>query len=334
MGEFLFRSYAPGLPERNGHRDTAAHEFGRALALDPGQERAAELSRYIATNLSPIGQPYNLDLMPDFPNFEDVVVDYDPIVHGRFIDAMNLLRSVLSTGQKRELLKTDMEQLAGMRDVLVLEEKAAGLALEGAEGRQKIINQQIEEVNQQIQQVREEMTRQRMQFPPGNGLGPLVGAAIAVAAYRVLAAANPAFETVMAKMLVFLGMYLQHAGRHEEAVTAGRDAVAVCRRHEDLPNLAWALSNLGALLQSAGRPGAGADAWREARDIYQRLDATVPGTYRPLLAIAAYRQAALLVADGRRAEALAAADRRWRCTRSWARPVPASTAPRPRRPGS
>ncbi|MBD3004029.1 MULTISPECIES: tetratricopeptide repeat protein [unclassified Streptomyces] len=182
VGEFLFRSYAPGLPNRSGHRDTAAHEFDRALALDPGQERAAELSRYIATNLSPIGQPYNLDLMPDFPNFEGVVVDYDAIVHGRFTDAMNLLLSVLSTGQKRELLKTDMEQLAGMRDVLVLEEKAAGLALEGAEGRQKIINQQIEEVNQQIQQVREEMTRQRMQFPPGNDLGPLVGAAIAVAA--------------------------------------------------------------------------------------------------------------------------------------------------------
>ncbi|MCQ8192321.1 hypothetical protein [Streptomyces rugosispiralis] len=60
VGEFLFRSYAPGLPERSGHRDTAAHEFDRALALDPGQERAAELSRYIATNLAPIGQPYNL----------------------------------------------------------------------------------------------------------------------------------------------------------------------------------------------------------------------------------------------------------------------------------
>lgn len=78
------------------------------------------------------------------------------------------------------------------------------------------------------------------------------------------------------------------------------EAVAEYRVLDDQPDLAWALTDLAAQLQGAGRLGEGADAWRGARDIYARLDAAEPGRYRVLLAQSAYRMASLLVAAGRR----------------------------------
>ncbi|MFI7103459.1 M64 family metallopeptidase [Streptomyces sp. NPDC050161] len=121
-------------------------------------------------------------------------------------------------------------------------------------------------------------------------------------AYRALAAERPAFRSLLAKTLVFLSNYLLHARRAADAVPAANEAVAGFRELADRPNLAWALGNLAATLQAAGRPGEGADAWGEARTIYQELAGTDPA-YRPLLAQSAYRHAALLVAAGHRAEA-------------------------------
>ncbi|WP_441248003.1 tetratricopeptide repeat protein [Kitasatospora sp. McL0602] len=182
VGEFLFRSYAPGLADRKGLRETASLEFLRALDLDAGQDRAGELSRWIATNLSPIGQPYNLDLMPDFPHFEQVVTDYDNIVKSLFDNALSLLLASVDTGQKNDRLTADVNRVNDMRPVLNLEDRAAQLALEEAKGRAKVIDQQMEEVKAQLSAVQDEMTLERMEFPPGNDLGPLIGAAIAVAA--------------------------------------------------------------------------------------------------------------------------------------------------------
>ncbi|MDT0609217.1 M64 family metallopeptidase [Streptomyces lancefieldiae] len=124
----------------------------------------------------------------------------------------------------------------------------------------------------------------------------------AVDAYRVLAAERPLFRGMLAKMLVFLGHYLLHAQRPADAVSAVSEAVAGCRELADRPDLAWSLGNLAVCLQSAGRAGESADAWGEARGIYQELAGTNPA-YRPLLAQSAYRYAAQLVAAGRRAEA-------------------------------
>ncbi|MEO3972466.1 tetratricopeptide repeat protein [Streptomyces sp. CAU 1734] len=182
VGEFLFRSYAPAVADRKGLREAASREFLRALDLDTGQERAAELSRWIATGLSPIGQPYNLDLMPDFPHFEQVVTDYDDIVKSLFDNALSLLLSSVDTGQKNARLTADLNRVADMQPVLRLEDDAARLDLEMSQGKAKIIDQQLGEVRAQLDAVREEMTQKRMEFPPGNDLGALIGAAVAVAA--------------------------------------------------------------------------------------------------------------------------------------------------------
>ncbi|MEU8135135.1 tetratricopeptide repeat protein [Streptodolium elevatio] len=182
VGEYLFRAYAPAKPERGTHRDLAAHEFGRALALYPEQGRAAELLRYVASNLSPIGQPYDFDIMPDFPRFEGVVTDYDDIVKSLYDNALSLLLSAVDAGQKSSRLAADLAHVADMAGVLDLEGRAAALGLEGAKGKATAIDQQIEETRVQLDAVREKIVDKRMEFPPGNDLGPLLSAAIAVAA--------------------------------------------------------------------------------------------------------------------------------------------------------
>lgn len=182
VGEYLFRAFAPGNPDRKSHRDLATHEFERALALRPEHGRAAELLRYVASNLAPIGQPYNLDIMPDFPRFESVVTDYDDIVKSLYDNALNLLLSVVDAGQKSSRLAADIAHVTDMAGVLELEGRAAGLGLESARGKAASIDQQIEETKVKLDAVREKLVSQRMEFPPGNDLGPLIGAAITVAA--------------------------------------------------------------------------------------------------------------------------------------------------------
>ncbi|MFJ5301409.1 tetratricopeptide repeat protein [Streptomyces sp. NPDC088350] len=201
VGEYLFRAYAPGKPDRRGYRDAAAHEFDRALTLFQDQARAAEMLRYIASNLAPIGQPYNLEILPDFPRFESVVTDYDAVVKSMYDNALNLLLSVVDAGQKSARLAADMAHISDMAGVLALEEKAAKLALEGAKGKADVIDQQLEETRTQISAVREEIAVKRLEWPPGNDLGPLLGAAIAVAA---AAAAISAFATGGATIVAFL----------------------------------------------------------------------------------------------------------------------------------
>ncbi|MFI1584250.1 tetratricopeptide repeat protein [Embleya sp. NPDC020630] len=181
VGEFLFRTYAPALPQRAEARIAAGHEFGRALVLKPELARAAELSRHLAHNLTPIGVPYDLDLMPDFPAQEKFVDIYGPLVQASLIAARDLLLTAIGKADKIQLVATQVAHLDDLRPVLEVERNAAKTGLDHAKGRADVIDMQMREVNAQLDAVRAKMVSERLEFPPGNDLGPVIGAAIAIA---------------------------------------------------------------------------------------------------------------------------------------------------------
>ncbi|MGW1992869.1 hypothetical protein [Embleya sp. NPDC001921] len=182
VGEFLFRSYAPGLPRRADNRIAAGHEFGRALVLWPQLARAAELSRHLAHNLTPIGVPYDVDIVPDFPAQEKFVEIYAPLVQASLIAARDLLLFAIGKADKIQLVGTQVDHLTDLQPVLKLERDAAKTGLDHARGRAEIIDRQMHEVEVQLGAVREKMIQESLEFPPGNNLGPVIGAAIAIAA--------------------------------------------------------------------------------------------------------------------------------------------------------
>jgi tetratricopeptide (TPR) repeat protein len=125
-------------------------------------------------------------------------------------------------------------------------------------------------------------------------LGPLaltITAEEAVAAYRRLAAANPAdYEAALASSLKNLSGSLADAGRHDEALAAAEEAVSVYYRLASAdpaayePDLATSLNNLSAILADAGRHDEALAAAEEAVSACRRLAAADPAAYEADLA--------------------------------------------------
>ncbi|MBM9504203.1 hypothetical protein [Actinacidiphila acididurans] len=181
VGEYHFRGYAPGDPGKSGHRAVAGYEFGRALTLAADQAQAAELSRYVAGNLTPVGQPYDLDLVPDFPQFEKVVTDYDTIVKSLFDNGLSLLLRAEDTGQKNQRLQTDIGHLVGLGSVLDIEKTAAALAVEEATARRAEAQRRVVVNQAAIDAVLEQMDEERLDFPIEQVVSTVAAAAKAVA---------------------------------------------------------------------------------------------------------------------------------------------------------
>ncbi|MFC9688246.1 kelch repeat-containing protein [Kribbella sp. NPDC056951] len=103
---------------------------------------------------------------------------------------------------------------------------------------------------------------------------------------------------------LFLGVYLQAAGRHADAVKSATRAVEGYETTGDKPLIAWAYGNLGTILNRASRPAEAVAAQQRARELYQQLTSTDPA-YRPLWAGTCVFLAAYLSTVGRHDEAIA-----------------------------
>jgi len=143
----------------------------------------------------------------------------------------------------------------------------------------------------------------------------------AVDLYRALAAANPpqagglggdAVRPDLASSLNNLGNRLAALGRHEEALAATQEAVAIRRALAEVrpaavrPDLARSLNNLGNRLAALGQREEALAATREAVDLYRALAAAHPDAVRPDLASSLNNLGNCLAALGQREEALAA----------------------------
>ncbi|MGW7531345.1 tetratricopeptide repeat protein [Amycolatopsis sp. NPDC054798] len=187
VGEYLFRSYAAAIEAKKDLRVQAGHEFDRALVLEPGQQQALRLSQYIAANLSPIGQPYNVDLVPDFPDYEKVVTGYDPIVKSLLDNAVNMLLEIKQTSNQVQRLGVDIAHVTGMQTVLKVELAAAQAGEAEAKAREGEALRRLEVNGAQIQAVIDQMTQESLEFPIGDVINTIAAFAKAAMAFAAFA---------------------------------------------------------------------------------------------------------------------------------------------------
>ncbi|MEV0444590.1 VCBS repeat-containing protein [Streptomyces spectabilis] len=126
--------------------------------------------------------PYDVDVVPHFPAQEQFVTAYGDLVVGVYTAATDLLLFAKGEAQKIQLVETDLGHLNDMKTVLDTERRAAKAGVDAAKGRADILDKQLREVQAQLDAVRTKMASERLEFPPGNDLGPVIGAAIVVAA--------------------------------------------------------------------------------------------------------------------------------------------------------
>nr|WP_238352731.1 kelch repeat-containing protein [Kribbella solani] len=123
--------------------------------------------------------------------------------------------------------------------------------------------------------------------------------------YTELAAADPNYRGILAQTNVFLGQYLSHANRPDEAVSVTEEAINLYQQIGDQGLTGWAYTNLAAYCSAAARYPAAAAAQTEACRIYRNLAATDP-SYRPVLAQAAVILGGVLVQTSQYGQAIAA----------------------------
>jgi hypothetical protein len=186
VGEYAFRRHSLSAPKDGDIelRKFARNEFLTARRLARKTARAEQLLEYLDSNLTPVGVPYDHNVMPDFLRFEEVLTDYGPWVQSLFSDAHLLLQETVNTATKEKQLATDLVYIDGMRVALELELKAKdnetkmGLMEIGhAQGRLKA-NQKEIEAN------REEQAKERLEAADDYFYGTVaqVGAVVVAAA--------------------------------------------------------------------------------------------------------------------------------------------------------
>jgi tetratricopeptide (TPR) repeat protein len=121
-------------------------------------------------------------------------------------------------------------------------------------------------------------------------------------------------RTRRAELLNNLSVRLAGLGRHEDALEAIEQAVAIRRKLTTarpdafLPDLAMSLNNLGPRLAALGRREEALNASQQAVDAYRQLAATRPEAFLPDLAMSLNNLSLSLADLGRREDALEAID--------------------------
>ena len=105
VGEYFFCAYKPGLPKLNNYLELALGEFNAVLALAPNHPRATQLKKQILANQNILGMARDYDLVPDFPRYEKVVMDYGPMALSLVQTATNMLL----TSRRFEEMRRDLK---------------------------------------------------------------------------------------------------------------------------------------------------------------------------------------------------------------------------------
>lgn len=135
VGEFYFRSFRPGATDGVQNFDLAQGEFQSVIALDPQNTDAPQLNTWLLNNRNIFGLPRDLDLLPNFPEYESVVSGYSGLVATVFNSAINMLLASMTVDQKRQDLTAQIASLNDFLTEINLEQNsaAAGLAATKAE---------------------------------------------------------------------------------------------------------------------------------------------------------------------------------------------------------
>lgn len=150
LGEYYFRAANPDVPPRDGYLGLAMAELTAVRLLDPTNGRAETLRNRLVNNQNVLGLARDVDIIPDFPGYEQVVVAYAPLVLGLFQSGSSLLQGNLTLEQMAASIARDIAHLDGLEAILETERAAAARCLAAVLTEQEKANRVFASLQQQI----------------------------------------------------------------------------------------------------------------------------------------------------------------------------------------
>lgn len=174
MAEYYFRAYNPsGLPT-SGYLDLALSELNAVLQLDPQNVQAAIYKNQLLNNQNVLGLARDIDIIPDFEYYEQVVTQYGPLVLNLFNSASDLLIGNLTLDQMRQTLTREIAHIQGLLLALEAERSAAERGKLAADAEQQMAITRINDIQSRIEARREELEDKRVSWSDVLGFGGLV----------------------------------------------------------------------------------------------------------------------------------------------------------------
>jgi hypothetical protein len=118
--------------------------------LDATNTTAAATLSNLTNDRIFLGIPRQLDIIPDFRTYQNVVATYQPIVGSLFTNAVNLLTTALTIEQKQADLQGQMVHLLGLLGELDSEQHVAQLAIATGAAEIQAADARIADVRRQL----------------------------------------------------------------------------------------------------------------------------------------------------------------------------------------
>jgi hypothetical protein len=164
VAEYYFRAFNPSGPPTSTYLDLAFSELRAVLQLDPQNVQAAAYVNQILNNQNVLGLAREIDIIPDFPYYEQVLADYGPLVLSLFQSATNLLQGNLTLDQMRQTLTREIAHLEGLKLALEAELAAAIRGRQVAETEQQMARTRVLAIQDRIRDRREELENRRIDW--------------------------------------------------------------------------------------------------------------------------------------------------------------------------
>ena len=164
VAEYYYRAFNPSGPPESTYLDLAFSELRAVLQLDPQNAQAAAYVNQILNSQNVLGLARQIDIIPDFPLYEQVLADYGPLVLSLFQSANSLLLGGLTLDQMRQTLTRAISHLEGLKLALEAEQAAAIRGKQVAETEQQFARTRVLDIQDRIQARREELENRRIDW--------------------------------------------------------------------------------------------------------------------------------------------------------------------------
>jgi hypothetical protein len=204
VGEYHYRRYQPGVGgDREREILTAQEEFNAILQLDPFHAEVPRLKKQIEANLNILGLPWQMDLIPDFKDFEDQFTAWGSLVFSTFEDGISkLLTSTVIEELKHQMdlevakFLVEVENIGGDIKIAEAARDAATKEFDDAQTHRNAIEDQITAA-------KSEMAHHSMTF--GEVVGDVAAVATAVVAVAGSVFSGGASLVALAPAVLSLG---------------------------------------------------------------------------------------------------------------------------------
>jgi hypothetical protein len=180
VGEYFFRAATPVDPVRSSYIAIAASELSEAVRLDPANARAQQLHERLVAGQNIFGLARDADIIPDFERYEQVLVDYGPLVLSVFDGAKDLLAGNLTLDQLKATVAREIAHLVMLEQVLKVEQQAALRGVTAAEADRQFAVDQFVANQGRITARRTELENQRFGWFDFVGVAAFTGLAAVI----------------------------------------------------------------------------------------------------------------------------------------------------------